>query len=155
MQNPSLGQHHKTEKIMFFPQRKMVCFSGEFLPSGEFFFFKMAPKKKLFLQGYFSRQISIFYNLKKNCQILYQSPLSSQNIQIDFFKKEKKRKKRRRKREKTKKLLGNVVLQPKWQSSTGTCSQIWLQAKYFQKLKNISIFLATFLKLVQKSGEFS
>jgi hypothetical protein len=46
MQNPSLGQHHKTERNMFFPQKKMVCFSGEFLPKGEFFFSKWQNKNK-------------------------------------------------------------------------------------------------------------
>jgi hypothetical protein len=46
MQNPSLGQHHKTERNMFFPQKKMVCFSGEFLPSGEFIYFSKWPQKK-------------------------------------------------------------------------------------------------------------
>jgi hypothetical protein len=46
MQNPSLGLHHKTERNMFFPQKKMVFFLGEFLPSGEFFFFQNGQKNK-------------------------------------------------------------------------------------------------------------
>jgi hypothetical protein len=46
MQNPSLEQHHKTERNMFFPQKKMVCFLGEFLPSSEFFFQNGQKKKK-------------------------------------------------------------------------------------------------------------
>jgi hypothetical protein len=54
MQNPSLGQRHKTERNMFFPQKKMVCFSGEFLPKGEFFFFfSKWQKEKVFFVGLF------------------------------------------------------------------------------------------------------
>lgn len=86
MQNPSLEQHHKTERNMFFPQKKMVCFLGEFLPSGEFFFFKMATqKKKCFCKVILVAKFRVFFNFLKNCQILYLSPLSSQNNILWFL----------------------------------------------------------------------
>jgi hypothetical protein len=49
MQNPSLGLHHKTERNMFFRQKKMVFFSGEFLPCGEFFFQNGKKEEEVFL----------------------------------------------------------------------------------------------------------